>query len=126
MEEDIQMHADSLYQRMISHEAAAEKAKAEGLPVPVFEPGVPKPKPDMYAPSEELQQQWNEKLDKLPAEERTVEEAALRADLQAKSEVAGKVQQIWDTQKDERQKRQAEGNSTITDYFSSMFGKSGK
>ncbi|KAK7413228.1 hypothetical protein QQX98_007887 [Neonectria punicea] len=126
VEEDIQMHADSLYQRMINHEAAAEKAKAEGLPVPVFEPGVPKAKPDMFTPSEELQQQWNEKLDKLPAEERTVEEAALRADLQAKSEVAGRVQQIWDTQKDERQKRQAEGNSTITDYFSSMFGKSGK
>ncbi|KAF7549296.1 hypothetical protein G7Z17_g6473 [Cylindrodendrum hubeiense] len=126
VEEDIQMHADSLFQRMINHEVAVEKAKAEGLPVPVFEPAVPKPKMDMFTPSEELQQQWKEKLDKLPVEERVIEEAALRGDLQAKSVVAGKVQDIWDTQKDERQKRQAEGNSTFTDYLSTLFGKSGK
>ncbi|KAH6990856.1 hypothetical protein BKA56DRAFT_573262 [Ilyonectria sp. MPI-CAGE-AT-0026] len=126
VEEDIQMHADSLYQRMIGHEAAVEKAKAEGLPIPVFEPAVPKLKADMITPSEELQQQWKEKLDQLPLEERAIEEAALRADLHAKSVVAGQVQEIWDTQKDERQKRQAAGNSTFTDYLSTLFGKSGK
>ncbi|EWY92871.1 hypothetical protein FOYG_06297 [Fusarium oxysporum NRRL 32931] len=126
VEEDIQMHADSLYQRMIKHEEAVEKAKAEGLPVPVFQTTLPKAKKDAVMPTEELQQQWKEQLDKLPAEERAVEEAALRADLQAKAEVAGSVQKIWDTQAEQRKQRQAEGTSTFGDYIASLFGKSGK
>ncbi|KAL4730631.1 hypothetical protein ACLX1H_002669 [Fusarium chlamydosporum] len=108
VEEDIQMHADALYQRMIKHEEAVEKAKAEGLPVPVFKSTLPKAKDDAVVPTEELQQQWKEQLDKLPAEERVVEEAALRADLQAKAEVAGNVQKIWDSQAEQRKQRQAE------------------
>ncbi|KAF5537170.1 hypothetical protein FMEXI_10044 [Fusarium mexicanum] len=126
VEEDIQMHADSLYQRMIKHEEAVEKAKAEGLPVPVFQATLPRAKKDAVMPTEELQQQWKEQLDKLPAEERMVEEAALRADLQAKAEVAGSVQKIWDTQAEQRKQRQAEGTSTFGDYIASLFGKSGK
>ncbi|RGP76239.1 autophagy-related 6 [Fusarium longipes] len=126
VEEDIQMHADALYQRMIKHEEAVEKAKAEGLPVPVFQSKLPKAKDDSVMPTEELQQQWKEQLDKLPAEERVVEEAALRADLQAKAEVAGSVQKIWDSQAEQRKQRQAEGNSTFGDYIASLFGKSGK
>lgn len=35
------MHADTLYHRMLDHEAAVEQAKAEGRPVPVFEPVMP-------------------------------------------------------------------------------------
>ncbi|KAF4443556.1 hypothetical protein F53441_11411 [Fusarium austroafricanum] len=126
VEEDIQMHADSLYQRMIKHEEAVEKAKAEGLPLPVFQTTLPKAKKDAVTPTEELQQQWKEQLDKLPAEERVVEEAALRADLQAKAEVAGSVQKIWDTQAEQRKQRQADGTSTFGDYIASLFGKSGK
>ncbi|KAF5685510.1 autophagy-related 6 [Fusarium denticulatum] len=126
VEEDIQMHADSLYQRMIKHEEAVEKAKAEGLPVPVFQTTLPKAKKDAVMPTEELQQQWKEQLDKLPADERAVEEAALRADLQAKAEVAGSVQKIWDTQAEQRKQRQVEGTSTFGDYIASLFGKSGK
>ncbi|KAM5355411.1 hypothetical protein ACJ41O_002057 [Fusarium nematophilum] len=126
VEEDIQMHADSLFQRMIKHEEAVEKAKADGLPAPVFETTIPKAKANSITPTEELQQQWKEQLEKLPAEERAMEEAALRADLQAKAEVAGSVQKIWDTQAEQRKQRQAEGNSTFTDYLSALFGKSGK
>ncbi|KAF4974148.1 hypothetical protein FZEAL_8913 [Fusarium zealandicum] len=126
VEEDVQMHADSLYLRMIKHEEAVEKAKAEGLPAPVFESTLPKAKAQAVAPTEELQQQWKEKLEKLPVEERPAEEAALRADLQAKAEVAGSVQKIWDTQAEQRKQRQAEGSSTFGDYLASLFGKSGK
>ncbi|KAJ4023230.1 hypothetical protein NW752_003691 [Fusarium irregulare] len=126
VEEDIQMHADALYQRMMKHEEAVEKAKAEGLPIPVFKSTLPKAKDDSVVPTEELQQQWKEQLDKLPAEERVVEEAALRADLQAKAEVAGNVQKIWDSQAEQRKQRQAQGNSTFGDYVTSLFGKSGK
>ncbi|KAF5007677.1 hypothetical protein FDECE_6013 [Fusarium decemcellulare] len=126
VEEDIQMHADSLFQRMIKHEEAVEKAKAEGLPIPVFEPSIPKGKSQAVAPTDELQQQWKEKLEKLPVEERAAEEAALRADLQAKAEVADSVQKIWDTQAEQRKQRQAEGSSNFGDYLASLFGKSGK
>lgn len=94
--------------------------------MPVFETTVPKAKPDIVAPHEELQKQWKEQLDKLPVEERAVEEAALRADLQAKAEVAGSVQKIWDDQAAQRKQRQAEGSSTFGDYLAALFGKSGK
>lgn len=117
------MHADKLFLRMIDHEAAVEKAKADGLPVPEFEPGVPRgARAGAAVPKEELRQQWQEQLDKLPAGERAVEEAALRGDLQAKSEVAGKVQEIWESQKEEREKRHAEGASTVGDYVSALLG----
>ncbi|KAL6716597.1 hypothetical protein ACLMJK_006164 [Lecanora helva] len=38
IEEQIQMHADTLYHRMLAQEKAAEEAKAAGQPVPQFEP----------------------------------------------------------------------------------------
>lgn len=120
------MHADSLFTRMLKHEAAVETAKKEGLPIPVFETVVPKAKPGMVAPSEELQATWKGKLDKLPEDERAAEEAALRADLQAKADVVDKVQQIWDTQREERKTRQQDGTSTFGDYLASLFGKTGK
>lgn len=82
------MHADALYQRVLQHESAVEAAKKDGLPIPKFDPTIPKAIPVTYQPSEEIQEQWREKLEKLPEEERAVEEAALRADLQAKSETA--------------------------------------
>ncbi|KAI9834631.1 MAG: hypothetical protein M1826_000033 [Phylliscum demangeonii] len=37
-DERIQMHADTLFHRMLAQEAAIKKAKAEGRPEPVFEP----------------------------------------------------------------------------------------
>ena len=38
VDEAIQMHADTLYHRMLAQEAAAEEAKAAGLPEPQFAP----------------------------------------------------------------------------------------
>lgn len=120
------MHADRLYERMIQHEAAVEKAKKEGTPIPVFDPALPKasstPK---VVPTDELEKQWRDRLEKLPQEERVVEEAALRADLQAKSEVARSVKQIWATQKEERDARKADGQSTFSDSLAGLFGRSG-
>ncbi|KAL8786487.1 MAG: hypothetical protein Q9195_008192 [Heterodermia aff. obscurata] len=42
VDEDIQMHADTLYQRMLEQEKAIEAAKAAGQPAPSFEPLIPK------------------------------------------------------------------------------------
>ncbi|KAG5984108.1 hypothetical protein E4U55_005982 [Claviceps digitariae] len=125
VEEDIQMHADRLYERMIHHEAAVEKAKKEGTPIPVFDPALPKTSAPKVTPTDELQKQWRIKLDKLPEEERALEEAALRADLQAKTEVATNVKQIWATQKEERDARKADGQSTFLDGLVGLFGRGG-
>ncbi|KAL9018757.1 MAG: hypothetical protein Q9185_003987 [Variospora sp. 1 TL-2023] len=38
VDEQIQMHADTLYHRMLAQEAAAASAKANNLPAPTFEP----------------------------------------------------------------------------------------
>ncbi|KAL0935138.1 uncharacterized protein CTRU02_209729 [Colletotrichum truncatum] len=123
VEEDIQMHADALYNRMLEQEKAIELAKKEGLPVPkldlsiptVAEAGAIQPRPD-------LEKSWREKLEQLPEEERAAEEAALRADLQAKAAVAKDVQKLWDEQEKERQQRKAEGKATIMDRVSGVFG----
>ncbi|KAK1994833.1 hypothetical protein LX36DRAFT_660178 [Colletotrichum falcatum] len=125
VEEDIQMHADRLYARMIEQEEAAEAAKKEGLPAPKLDLAIPtspagagpevKPRPD-------LEKSWREKLDKLPEAERAVEEAALRADLQAKADVARNVQKLWDEQEKEKERRKAEGKATIVDRVAGVFG----
>ncbi|OLN81736.1 hypothetical protein CCHL11_06953 [Colletotrichum chlorophyti] len=123
VEEDIQMHADSLYNRMLDQEKAIEAAKKEGLPAPKFDLALPsvaaagavKPRPD-------LEKEWKEKLEQLPEEERAVEEAALRADLQAKADVAKNVQKLWDEQEKEKERRKAEGKTTIADRIAGAFG----
>lgn len=116
------MHADTLFQRMLQHETAVQKAKADGTPIPVFESVLPKPKGEIVRPNEELEKQWKEKLDKLPEDERAAEEAALRADLQIKSDVAKNVKSIWDSKKEEREARQASGQGTFGDTITSLFG----
>lgn len=125
VDEDIQMHADTLYDRMITHEAAVEQAKKDGTPIPIFDPALPKASATKVMPTQELEKTWKEKLDKLPEEERVVEEAALRADLQAKSDVAKNVKQIWASQKEEREARKAGGQATFGDTLSAIFGRGG-
>ncbi|KAI8299862.1 hypothetical protein K4K61_010296 [Colletotrichum sp. SAR11_59] len=124
VEEDIQMHADKLYQRMVEQEKAIEAAKQEGLPVPKFDLSIPaavKAAPAIQ-PRPDLEKSWKEKLEQLPEEERAVEEAALRADLQAKAEVAKNVQKLWDEQEKEKQQRKAEGKATVMDRITGAFG----
>ncbi|EQK97981.1 hypothetical protein OCS_06307 [Ophiocordyceps sinensis CO18] len=126
VDEDIQMHADSLFQRMLKHEAAVEQAKQSGAPIPVFEVVLPKAKVVAAAPSETLARQWREGLEKLPEAERAVEEAALRADLEAKAEVAANVHKVLKAQREERDARMAEGQATLFDGIVALFGGGGK
>lgn len=97
VDDDIQMHADALYQRVLRHEEVVEKAKKDGRPVPVFDPSIPSVSKATVQPSDEVQQQWKEKLDQLPESERPAEEAALRADLQAKSDVAKSMREYYES-----------------------------
>uniref|UniRef100_L2G8X4 Autophagy protein n=1 Tax=Colletotrichum fructicola (strain Nara gc5) TaxID=1213859 RepID=L2G8X4_COLFN len=103
VEEDIQMHADKLYQRMVEQEKAIEAAKQEGLPVPNLG----------QISRNRGRRSWSSCA---------VEEAALRADLQAKAEVAKNVQKLWDEQEKEKQQRKAEGKATVMDRITGAFG----
>lgn len=126
VDEDIQLHADALFQRMLQHEAEVEKAKENGTLIPTFDPSIPKTTATpatAVKPSEELQKQWKEKLDQLPEDERAAEEAALRADLQAKADVARNVKKIWDAKREEREVRRAEGQATFSDTIASLFSR---
>ncbi|EHK40335.1 hypothetical protein TRIATDRAFT_230830 [Trichoderma atroviride IMI 206040] len=126
VDEDIQLHADALFQRMLQHEAEVEKAKEAGTLIPSFDPSISKPTATpatAVKPSEELQKQWKEKLDQLPEDERAAEEAALRADLQAKADVARNVKKIWDAKREERDVRRAEGQATFSDTIAALFSR---
>jgi hypothetical protein len=46
---------------MLQHEAAVEKAKSEGVPIPKFDLSLPKQNVNAIAPSEEVQKQWKER-----------------------------------------------------------------
>ena len=122
--EDIQMHADKLFHRMLEQEVAIEAAKKEGRPIPKFESLVPKPAPapdPALEPSEEVKKQWRAALDKLPEEDRAAEERALRADFEANAKVTASVQRLWDEQAEARRLRRAEGKATWGDTMRDLF-----
>ncbi|KAL2755105.1 hypothetical protein ACRALDRAFT_1082650 [Sodiomyces alcalophilus JCM 7366] len=122
VEEDIQMHADTMYQRVLEQEQAITDAKGQGRPLSDLQTVFPKPEATgMIEPGAELRKTWEEKLQSLPPEERASEEAALRADFQAKAIVARDVQKLWDAQAEERKAREAEGKTTMLDRFSGIF-----
>ncbi|KAK3341694.1 hypothetical protein B0T25DRAFT_350312 [Lasiosphaeria hispida] len=134
VDEQIQMRADELYHTMLDQEAAADKAKAEGLELPKFGPLIPKAAavptdpsiPAAVAPAEpgpNTEAAWRRKLEELPEQDRAAEEVALRAEYQAKAEMAVKIQTIWQGQAKEREARKAEGKETIIDRIKNVVGK---
>ncbi len=125
VDEEIQMRADELFQRMMRQEAEIAKAKEEGRPAPVFGSVlrgevVPAETAGAAEPSAALVARWKEELEKLPPEEREAEEQALRGEFRAKAEMAGRVQGLWQEQAREREARKAEGKETFFDRFSNM------
>ncbi|KAL1841619.1 hypothetical protein VTJ49DRAFT_6796 [Mycothermus thermophilus] len=141
VDEEIQMRADELYQRMLQREKEIETAKQEGREPPPMKglfddigdvrlpeqgksaaaaaPGtgatepLPEPGPTTLA-------EWKKKLDRLPPEEREAEEKALRAEFRSKVELARQVQGLWEEQARERKKRREEGNERFFDRFADM------
>jgi hypothetical protein len=141
VDEKIQMHADTLYHRMLDQEKAIEAAKAEGKPVPSFPPLLSPPKSNIAKgtgtpgsqiaeknkgkPSDlpaSVQAQLKKRLDGLNDEEREVEERAIKAEIQAGEQLAGQLGTIYQKQQDERRRRKEQGRETIGDKLSSMFG----
>ncbi|KAM0335389.1 hypothetical protein ACHAQA_000434 [Verticillium albo-atrum] len=120
VDEDIQMHADALYVRMIEQEKVIKTAQDQGLPSPEFRNMFPKPE-NAIEPGAELRKTWDEQLEKLPPAERATEEAALRADFQAKAVVAKDVQKLWNEQAAARKAREAEGQTSIVERVADVF-----
>jgi hypothetical protein len=114
------MHADSLYTKMLEQEQRNKDAKEKGLPVADLAKLYPRPANEIE-PGAELRKQWDEQIAKLPVEERATEEAALRADFQAKAAVAKDVQKLWDEQAAERKAREEQGKTTIKDRVTDIF-----
>ncbi|KAI1752783.1 hypothetical protein F4782DRAFT_500013 [Xylaria castorea] len=129
VEEDIQMHADALYQRMLTQEAEIEAAKKEGRPIPKFAPLAPRPIVATAAPQPELTAEQQEtlkaKLEKVPEEDRAAEEEAFKGEMRAKAEVASRVQGLWKQQELEREMRKQKGEETMWDKVTGAFGSSG-
>jgi hypothetical protein len=124
------MHADSLYHRMLEQEAATEAAKAAGKPVPKFAPLFTKSAAtpgeavvDLETMTPEARKKWQERINKLPKEDRQAEEEAMKAEMRAKAEVASRIQGLWEEQAKEREARRIQGKETIADKIAALFGR---
>lgn len=127
VDEQIQMHADELYHRMLGQEAAIEKAKAEGRPVPAFAPllggskaGATPGAESSTGPKEDekrfdvdvsqldaqKQKKWMERLEKVPEVDRQAEEEAMKAELRVQAEMKAKVQSLWEEGKKKKAQQQ--------------------
>ena len=109
---------------MLNHEAAVEQAKKGGTPAPEFEIKMPTTTmPQKIKLPAEMEKAWKEKLDQLPAGERAVEEAVLRADYQMKTELAKDMDQLYASRRQEKEKAAAEGKSTASEGLMSLFSR---
>ncbi|KAF7893137.1 uncharacterized protein EAF02_000675 [Botrytis sinoallii] len=133
VDEQIQMHADTLYHRMIDQEKQIEEAKAEGRPVPIFPPLISKSRPGQSDSAQEnnklkasdlspkVQASFKKRLEGLNDDERLVEERAIQAEIEAGEQVAGQLGKIYEKQDEERRQRKEQGRETISDKFFSIF-----
>ncbi|EKD14462.1 hypothetical protein MBM_07183 [Drepanopeziza brunnea f. sp. 'multigermtubi' MB_m1] len=137
VDEQIQMHADTLYHRMLAQEKAIEDAKTEGKPVPEFPPLLSKSSSKLSGAehlSEEdnqlqvsdlprkMQAEFKKRLEGLSDEEREVEQRAIKAEIQAGEQVARNLGGVFEKQAEERQARKEQGKETIGDKLASVFG----
>ncbi|KAM0799517.1 hypothetical protein BDR22DRAFT_321810 [Usnea florida] len=147
VDEAIQMHADTLYHRMLSQETAAAEAKAAGLPEPEFAPilssvsrstnakadtsaTIARPKapaqnalPDL-APetraylTEAAQAELRERMKGMTPVERELEEKGTLMEVRMASEAQKEVSTVFG----ERKKRRENGTATMGDTISGWFG----
>jgi hypothetical protein len=142
VDEQIQMHADTLYHRMLDQEKLIEEAKAEGRPIPTFPPLISSSKTKVAKPAAQpvpvkvpdntelnpadlpapMQTSAKQRLEGLEGEERKLEEMAIKAEIQASEELAGHLGSIYEKQAEERRKRKEEGKERIGDKIQSLFG----
>ncbi|MCJ1245209.1 hypothetical protein MMC30_002410 [Trapelia coarctata] len=144
VDEQIQMHADTLYHRMLERERAVEEAKAAGLPIPTFpdilssskstpstttqmtppasaENPVPLP-PDLEGLKPKVKAQLRDRLKDLSPEERALEEKALAMEIAAGKTVGKQIDKMFEDQAKAKKLRKEQGKETFGDKISSLFG----
>ena len=136
VDEKIQMHADTLYHRMLDQERAIEKAKTEGLPPPTFEPLLPLSKSDMRTPasspdeqdlvlerlSPDLRAQVQKRLNGLSPKEKELEQLAIVAEIKAGEGLARQLDEQHKELDRARLLRREKGQETAEDKISTWFG----
>jgi len=143
VDEQIQMHADTLYHRMLEQEKAIQGAKAAGLPVPQFPPIVPSmstaaPATAAYTQAAEtlpeedritldklrpsIQAKLKKRLKGLNADQKELEEKAINAEIEAGDKLARDVTTLFEQQAQSRKERREQGKDTWTDKISGVFG----
>lgn len=135
--ERIQMHADSLYQRMLSHEKIADDAKAKGLPVPPLPsvmseiPREPHPLPTQNIlkervtleslPAEVRKNLTKKHLDGLKGEDLAIAKRELEHSLEMDAALVVGVAQRWTEDHKARMKRRGEGRESLDDKIFKHF-----
>lgn len=148
MDERIQMHADTLYHRMLAQERATEEAKAAGKPIPEFPPIVASLPPASPSPSSQasassdkvassppqqpdptpaqlkpkVQAQLAQRLKGLSPAERELEEKAIAMEIAAGQILGRQIDQLYEEQGKEKKERKARGEETVGDKVSGWFG----
>ncbi|KAF2665101.1 hypothetical protein BT63DRAFT_459721 [Microthyrium microscopicum] len=148
VEDQIQMHADRLYQQMIQHEVATREAKEKGLPAPQFKPimsrenlakvlGVSSPEAlrvadvaqkmaettDLSHVPEDAREKYQQTVKNMTPDERMVEEASRVGNIRDQSKAVQEYERILNKSKQEREQRKQEGAETITDRLSKWWGR---
>ncbi|MCJ1402184.1 hypothetical protein MMC11_005404 [Xylographa trunciseda] len=145
VDEQIQMHADTLYHRMLDQERLVKEAKDAGLPIPTFpklmssakstgvadsaktlpEKGpaseIPLPQ-DLEDLKPKVKAQLRERLKGLSPEEREIEEKAIAMEIAAGETVGKHIGQIYEETGKAKQLRKEQGRETFGDKISSLFG----
>lgn len=110
---------------MIEQEKAIAQAQKEGMPVPKFEPVIPRQVTDAAAESalmsEQAKKRVADKLDGMSEHERAAEQAAVDAEMRAKAEMVGRIQGLWKEQEAERKARIEKGEASLWDRMASGF-----
>lgn len=135
VDEEIQMHADTLFHRMLSQEKAIEAARAADLPIPTFPPIISPaastaPNPNTHLPAldgrdrlkPEARAVLNERLKKMTPEERALEEHAVAVEAQATEVLGRQIGEIYEDQEKHRKERREKGTATIGDTIAGFFG----
>ncbi|KAI9846125.1 MAG: hypothetical protein M1838_001407 [Thelocarpon superellum] len=131
MDEQIQMHADQLYHRMLDQERATEKAKAAGLPPPALGPLIPSASapapPEASSVSERLgpdaRKEFETRVASLSPTERELEEHALAAEIAVDTQIASRIGEQQQQEHRARDLRRAKGQETPWDRIGSWFGR---
>ncbi|MCJ1356249.1 MAG: hypothetical protein MMC33_006243 [Icmadophila ericetorum] len=143
VDEEIQMHADTLYHRMIAQEAAVEAAKSASEPLPTFPPLLSTPLPRSQKPAVELyldqaqkstqpsisveelkpaaKERFKERLKGLSEQEREVEEQAIRAEIAAGERLGRQIEGLREEEERQREKRRETGRRTFGDWVTDVF-----